>query len=239
MQDEIQFPLFKAIAPHGFRFGCALLVEFAPDSPWYEVSLTLATQAVSQGVGTEYHCLINAPDKIREKMTKFGLDMQRLERDDTIRIIDDYTAQIGFRKPDASRETSLRVADWSILATQKMKSLSESDRRRVHIDDNTSILSRYNKENEIIDYWRTRLIPLSRSLEQVMLHSLVKGVHSEAFINQLESWHDGIVDVRSVEAQRGLEHFIRIRMMRGEECDSKWQRLKLLENHEVTLAEFP
>jgi KaiC/GvpD/RAD55 family RecA-like ATPase len=233
----MDFPLFRAVAPHGFRFGCALLIEFAPDSLWYEVSLTLTTQALRQGLGTEYHCLINAPDKIREKMAKFGLDVQRLERDDAIRIIDDYTAQVGLRKPDASRETSLRVADWSILAAQKMKSGSESDRRRVHIDDNTSILSRYNKESEIIDYWRTRLIPLSSRLEQVMLHSLVKGVHSEAFINQLESWHDGIVDVRSVEGERGLEHFIRIRMMRGEECDSKWQRLRLLENQEVTVAD--
>jgi KaiC/GvpD/RAD55 family RecA-like ATPase len=65
----------------------------------------------------------------------------------------------------------------------------------------------------------------------------VKGVHSEAFYNQLESWHDGIVDVKSVEQEGRIGHFIRVRMMRGEDCDSKWHRLKLLENHEVTLAD--
>lgn len=95
MQDRIDFPLFKAIAPDGFRFGSALLVEFASDSLWYETSLTLAAQVLKQGVGSEYHCLITTPDKIKEKVAGFSLDMEKLERDDAVRIIDDYTAQVG------------------------------------------------------------------------------------------------------------------------------------------------
>ncbi|MFI5450383.1 MAG: RAD55 family ATPase [Candidatus Bathyarchaeia archaeon] len=236
MKDHIHLPLLRGLIPGGIKFGSVLLIEFAPDSMWYEVSLTLAAQAIRQGAGSEYHSLIHAPNEIRQEMSGFGLDVKKLEGNDAIRIIDDYTAQVGFKKPETSRETSLRVADWSILAAQKMKLADETDRRRIHIDDNTSVLSRYNKENEIIDYWRTRLIPLSRTLEQIMLHSLVKGVHSEAFYNQLESWHDGILDVKSVEQAEGVEHFIRVRTMRGEACDSGWCRLKLLDNGEVALA---
>jgi KaiC/GvpD/RAD55 family RecA-like ATPase len=153
---------------------------------WYEVSLTLAAQAIGQSVGSEYHCLIHPPNEIRKAITRFGVDVEKFEADEAIRIIDDYTAQVGFlKKPEMTRETSLKVADWSILAAQKMKLEDETDKRRLHIDDNTSVLSRYNKENEIIDYWRTRLSPLSRRLEQVMLHSLVKGVHSERLISKM------------------------------------------------------
>jgi len=233
----MNLPLLDNLLPDGLEFGTALLVEFAPESCWYEVSFTLAAQALRQGVRCEYHDLSHSPTEIRRGMADFGFDVPRLEKEDVIRIIDDYTAQVGFKKPEASRETSLRVADWSILASQKMKASSESDKRRVHIDDNTSILSRYNKENEILDYWRTRLIPLSRSLEQVMLHSLVKGVHSEPFINQLESWHDGIIDIKTAEVEKGLEHYMRIRTMRRKDYDSKWRRLELRDNGEVVIAD--
>lgn len=238
MPDYIDPPLIKAVIPRGIKFGSALLVEFTPDSMWYEISLTITAQVARQNIGSEYHCLTHAPIEIREAINKRGVDVGKLERDDALRIIDDYTAQVGLlKKAEITRETSLKVADWSILATQKLKSADERDKRRLHIDDNTSVLSRYNKENEIIDYWRTRLIPISRTLEQVMMHSLVTGVHSEAFYNQLESWHDGILDVKNEEREGRLEHFMRVRIMRGSDPDSKWHRLKLLDNGEVTLAD--
>jgi KaiC/GvpD/RAD55 family RecA-like ATPase len=236
MPNYIDLPLLKSLLPHGIKYGSMLLIEFTPDSEWYELSLALAAQALAQSVGCEYHCLVRAPNEIRAEFAMLGLDVQKLEAADILRIIDDYSAQIGFlKKPEMTRETSMRVADWSILATQKMKSADDADRRRLHIDDNTSILSRYNKENEIVDYWRTRLIPLSRSLEQIMLHSLVKGVHSEAFYNQLESWHDGIVDVKSEEREGRIEHLVRVRILRGCDYDSKWRRLEILDNRRVTI----
>jgi KaiC/GvpD/RAD55 family RecA-like ATPase len=238
MPDYIDLPLIKSLIPPGIEFGSVLLVEFAPDSIWYEVSQTIAAQAARNNIGSEYHCLIHDPNEIREAINKHGVDAAKLERDDGLRIIDDYTAQVGLlKKPEINRETSLKVADWSILATLKLKSAGESDKRRLHIDDNTSVLSRYNKENEIVDYWRTRLIPISRTLEQVMIHSLVTGVHSEAFYNQLESWHDGIIDVKNKEREGELEHFIRVRIMRGCEYDSKWHRLQRGDNGEITMAD--
>jgi KaiC/GvpD/RAD55 family RecA-like ATPase len=236
--DHIDPPLLKGLVPGGIRFGTVMLVEFSPDSLWYEYSITVAAQALRQNIGTEYHSLVHIPNEVREAISSQQVDVERLERDDALRIVDDYTAQVGLlKKPEVTRETSLNVSDWSILATQKLKSADEKDRRRLHIDDNTSILSRYNKENEILDYWRTRLIPISRTLEQVMIHSLVTGVHSEAFYNQLESWHDGIIDLRTEEREGRLEHFVRLRMMRGSQPNTSWHRLKMLDNGEVSLAD--
>lgn len=238
MSSYFDLSLTKHLIPSGFRFGTVWLVEFTPDSRWYEISLTIAAQAALQGVGSEYHSLVHNPNEIRTALQNQGVDANKLERTDALRIIDDYTAQVGLLgKSGPTRETSLKVGDWSILATQKLKSAGQEDKRRLHIDDNTSVLSRYNKENEIIDYWRTRLIPISRTLEQVMIHSLVTGVHSEAFYNQLESWHDGIIDVKNEEREGRLEHFLRVRMARGSDYDSKWHPLKLLDNGEISLTD--
>lgn len=233
----MNLPLLKELIPGSIGFGSLLLVEFEPDSIWYEASLTMAAQAIRDGIKSEYHTFVHLPNELRESLMKHGVRVDEVEKADTLRIIDDYTAQIGImKKTERTRDTSLRVADWSIMATQQLKSGGTEADRRLHIDDNTSVLSRYNKENEIIDYWRTRLIPVSRVLQQVMVHSLVTRVHSEAFYAQLESWHDGIIDVKCEEREGRLEHYIRMRIVRGKPCDSRWRQLKMLDNGEVTLA---
>lgn len=114
--------------------------------------------------------------------------------------------------------------------------IPEAEKKRLHIDDNTSVLLQYNSEKEMIDLWRTRFIALSRARGDVMFHSLVGGVYSEAFYKQFESLCDGIIDFRSHEQGGQIEHEVRVRAMRGRTFDSRWRRLRLLTDGEVALA---
>lgn len=241
---QLAIPILKQLVPDGFDYGMNLLVEFDSRSIWYETSLTIAARALMDGVRTDYHTFSHYPTEVLQELTKRGLDAERLQEDGTLGIIDSYTAQLGFgppRKPIGRvhfQTQSLKIPDWSIAYSQEMKEVAtpESEKRRLHVDDNTSVLLQYNEEKTAIDWLRTRLVPMARGRELTLLHALLTGVHSEAFYRQLESIVEGIIELRSEEINSGVEHFIRIRTMRGKNYDSRWHKLELLRNGEVALV---
>ncbi len=247
MPETLNLPVLGELVPGGVHYGINLVVEFESDSLWYETSLTIAAHALRSGIRTDYHTFQHIPNEIRDALRRLGLNVEKLVEEGTFRILDTYTITVGFgvsEKPgprtyEKYHEGSVKLSDWSIGMAQQMKAgPSDEEKRRLHIDDNTSVLNRYNKENEIADFWRTRAIPSARARELVVLHSLVAGVYSDAFYKQFESICDGIIDFKSEENDdRQIEHFVRVRMMRGRTYDSRWRRLRLLDNGEVTLTE--
>ncbi len=240
-------PILKELLPGGLSYGSNFLVEFAADSIWYETSLTIAEQALKQVVKTDYHTFQHSPKKVRESLAGFGLNLEQLEKQGTFRLLDTYTVQTGLGVPEETEKAgpggafwarSMKLSDWSIGYSQDLKgNVPEVARKRLHIDDNTSVLGRYNKENEFIDFWRTRIIPYATQLELTMVHSLVTGVYTDAFYKQFESLCDGIIDFKSEEKSGRIEHFVRVRLVRGQSYDSRWRKLRLMDNGEVTLAE--
>jgi KaiC/GvpD/RAD55 family RecA-like ATPase len=227
-----------------------LLVEFGADSVWYETSLSIAAEALRLGIRTQYHTFQRMPNEIRQVFSGFGLDVKRLQDDGLFQVIDSYTAQTGLGTPEASERNrvpghysqSLKLSDWSIRAAQAIKGgYPEEGKRWLHIDDNTSILSKYNSENAIIEYWRTREIPEARASEDVTIHSLLTGSTSDAFRTQFESLHDGIIDFKTEEKgrkrRRRMEHYVSARILRGKRYSSRWRRIKPMKNGEVTLAD--
>jgi len=248
LSDVLNVPILKTLVPSGIEYGANLLVEFEPDSLWYETSSTITAHALRAGVRTDYHTFQRAPNEIRKTLERLGLDVKRLEQDSSFRILDSYTGQVGLGPPEAAtatpRETeaairqSVKLSDWSISMAREMKAgILEENKRRLHIDDNSGVLLQYNEEKVMIDLWRTRLIPFIRACEIVSLNSLVKGVASTAFHKQFESLADGIIDFKSEEREDSIEHYVRVRSLRGKAYDPRWRRLRLLENAEVTLAD--
>jgi KaiC/GvpD/RAD55 family RecA-like ATPase len=59
---------------------------------------------------------------------------------------------------------------------------------------------------------------------------------SPDFPKQYESLSDGIIDFKSEERDNELQHYVRIRSLRDRGCDSRWKKLRLSDNGEVTLA---
>jgi len=246
LSSSLALPLLKELFPDEIEYGTILLVEFGPDSMWYETSLTIAAQALRSGIKTQYHTFQRMPPEIRGALAGFGLDVKKLEDEHIFEVIDSYTAQTGLGTPEKGTASvasgSLKLSDWSIRTAQAIKSgYPEEGKRWLHIDDNTSILNKYNSENAIIEYWRTRNIPEARVSEDVTLHSLLTGSTSDTFRNQFESLHDGIIDFKTEEKgrrrRRRLEHFVSARILRGRRYSSRWRRLKLLRNGEVALTD--
>lgn len=247
MTNDLTLPILSELTRNGFGYGTSLLVEFEPDSLWYETSLTIAAHALRREIRTDYHTYVRSPDEVRNSLTGLGLDIGKLEKDDIFRIIDSYTVTTGLgtpEKPAAKSElpyqaASLRISDWSIGTARVLKGtgVTEADKRRIHLDDNSSVLTQYNQEKEVLDIWRARFVPFSRILNQATVHSLMMGVHSEAFYKYVESISDGVIDFKSQEENGRIEHYVRARILRGKGYDSRWRKLRLHDNGEVTMAD--
>jgi KaiC/GvpD/RAD55 family RecA-like ATPase len=246
LSARLTVPIVRELIPEGIEYGSTVLVEFRPDSLWYETSLTIAAQALRDGLKTAYHAFQQSPTVVRDSLSRLGLDVMKLEHEDLFRIIDSYTAQTGLEQPERqftlghqpSVSHSVKLTDWSIDQAKYIKAGYPEDLKRwLHIDDNFSIMNRYNQENTILDWLRTRDILENRASEMIVLHSLLEGVGSESFRGQMEALHDIIVDFKSEEQPEKIEHYVRLRLIRGKRVDARWRKLSLLDNGEVSLVE--
>ncbi len=252
MPISLALPILKGMVPGGLRYGSHYVVEYDSDSPWYETSLTITGEALKQGVRTEYHVFAHPPDDVRENLARLGLNVSRLEQEDTLRILDTYDVMTGLATPEKpagmqskGREPfethhSFNLVDWSSrVVTMIKQGVAEDEKKWLHLDDNTSILNHYSEEKLIIDTWRTRFIPYARVRELAMIHSFVTGVASDSFYKNFEALCDGIIDLRSLEEEGRFEHYARARTIRGTISDSRWRRLQVLETGEVKVDPSP
>src|SRR5207248_11620889 len=100
MEQTPALAILEDLVPNGIRLGASYLVEFGPDSPWYDTSLTIAASGLRNGARTEYHTYMHPPHEVRESLTKLGLDVKGLERGDHLRILDTYDVMTGLAHPE-------------------------------------------------------------------------------------------------------------------------------------------
>ena len=245
LSSGLSLPLLRDLVPGSIEYGTMLMVEFEPDALWYESSLTMTAQAVREGRRTVYHVFEHPPNDVRSFLSNLGLDVKKLEEDNVLHIVDSFTVQtgLGFPKQTAGwsnggADRSLRLWDWSLEAGQILKAgYREEWKNWLHIDENFGILLQYNPEKLVIDFTRTRALPEARDQKQISLHSFVKGVASDSFYKQFESLCDGIIEFKTEEAGNEIEHLLRVRALRGRKHDTKWHRLELSDNGEVSVAD--
>jgi KaiC/GvpD/RAD55 family RecA-like ATPase len=239
-------PIFSDVVPGGFAHGANYLVEFEPNSLWYETSLTIAAQAMKAGLRTQYHTFMHIPGEVRQGLQKFHIDLKTLESEDRFRLIDSYTSLTGLpiqpEPADLTGRHRLSINDPSYLEhyTENIVSLlekgaPEADKKWLHIDDNTSIYNRYFKEQDLLNIFHTRVFQLTRLLDLSVFHSVVAGVWSASFYKQFEAQCDGVIDFKAEEDEGQLENFVRVRSIRGKTCDSRWRHLHLVGDGEVVL----
>ena len=247
MPESLRLPILDRILPAGLRYGANYLVECDSHSIWYETSLTIAAQAVRNGVRTDYHTFTRIPEEIREGLLRLRLDSSSLT-EDSFRVLDNYSATTGVADfQELSRRSShkwllsLDLKDWAESDIAEIKGeVPDIEKRRLHIDDNTSVLVQYNDEKSFIDHWRTHEIPWNRRFQTVAITSAVTGVYSDAFYRQLESICDGIFDFKSREEEDGkISHYFRVRSIRAEQVDSRWRPLRFLPDGEVAIGVQP
>ena len=249
MPGDLYVPILDDLAPQGFFYGGHYVVEFDPDSLWYETSLTIAALALKRGIKTEYHVFQHFPNEAREAFANLGVDAERMEREGLLSIWDSYTATAKYEKEKEEAEKE-KGNLWESNATKPLdveksakgwteafnKGYPEEDKRWLHIDDNTSIFLQYNEEKVFTDAWRTAILPFGiRGRETPHFIALVKGIASDAFYTKFEALCDGIIDLKAQEEGGRIEQYIRIRMLRGKRFDSRWHRLELTKNGQVAL----
>jgi adenylate cyclase len=250
LPDTLKVPLLNELAPDGFFYGGHYIIEFDADSLWYETSLTIAALALKQGMKTEYHVFQHFPEEAREAFSRLGVDAKKLEEEGLLSIWDSFTQTLDYE----TEKKKHRGADQNLFVSTRDKPLnvkksaanwkkrvetgySEEDKRWLHVDDNTSIFLQYNDEKELVDTWRTALLPFGiRARETPHFLGFVRGVASEAFYTKFEALCDGIIDVKAQEEEGRIENYIRVRTLRGKKFDSHWHRLILRSNGEIRLA---
>lgn len=241
MTEPLQLPFLKNVVPSGLTFGANYLVEFEPHSLWYETSLTLAGEALRQNFRTDYHTFSHLPGEVRDSLSRLGVNIRGMEEADFFRVIDTFTVTTGIGSPERKagsmerfQSKSIRLLDWAEGAMHEIRDgVPEVEKERLHLDDNLSVLTQYNDEKTVVDYWRTRFVPWSRSLRLSVIHSLTTGTHSASFYNQFEALCDGIFDFKAREENGRMENYFRARSVRGRPHDSRWKRLHVKEDGRV------
>ncbi len=220
------------------------MVEFDPDSSWYETSLSITSQALRQGVRVEYHTFMHLPREIRDGLSKLGLDKAQLTRERRFRIWDSYTPLTGLslpQEPEVGHTWEVNKASFLADLTNDVsrvvrEGVVEEEKRWLHIEDNTSVINGYLSEQDIINVWQTRIIPYVKVRELISLHSFVAGVASDGFYRKFESLCDGIFDLRTEERDGRVKNYIRTRAVRSMNVDSRWRQLNVIEGGNVALA---
>jgi KaiC/GvpD/RAD55 family RecA-like ATPase len=231
-----RIPLFEELTTGPITRGSNLLVEFDPASEWYNAAITITVGWLRTGGRIHYNVNVQSPDAVRSQLKHFGLSPEGLEREDTLRIYDWYSATLGRKSEDRNAVQSLKVHELSPEYASWMKGdeLGENV-NTLRIIENGSTLARYNDEKLLVEFILTRVFPRSPLWKATLISTVVKGLHSDWFYAALESGADGIIDFKLDETTDPAQNLIRIRSLRNVGFDGRWHKLKIAENLEVSI----
>jgi KaiC/GvpD/RAD55 family RecA-like ATPase len=228
-------PLLEELTTAPIPPGSNLLVEFDAASEWYNAALAISTGWLQTGGRVHYNTCVQSPDSVRSQLQRLGLNPEKLEKEDMLRIYDWYSSTLG-SKSEKNAVESLKVQDLSPQygAWMKAGGLKE-DANTLRIIDNSSILTRYNDEKSYVEFSLTRVFPRSPLWKATLISPIVRGLHSDWLYRSLEAGADGIIDFKLDDTQDPACNLIRIRNMRNVRFDGKWHRLKVAENSAISL----
>jgi len=233
-----RIPLIEDLTKGPVPPGSNILVEFDPASQWLNASLTIAAGWVKDGGSVSYIANSQSPDDIRSQLRRLGLAVEALERTDRLWITDLYSASTGQKSKERFAVESLKAADLSIWIGREAMGDSPAPEFLV-IADNASILDRSNAERNWVELYLTRPIPMAKPRKITQLMGFMGGTHSTWAYKQLEVAVDGIIDFKLEEVADKVGEqaatIMRVRSMREVPFDSRWRRLKIGENFEVSL----
>ena len=218
--------------------GSNILIEFDAASHWFEASTTITIGWLNDGGEIGYTLATQPPDSLRSQLERRGLDVQGFEANGKLEIWDWYSATLGQKSKEKFEQPSLKIADLSIDFSHSLKDYASEGTvpEYLRILDNCSVLARFNdNENNWVEFLLTRIIPRAPYLQSTLIIGIMRGIHSDRVYRILEGAVEGVIDFKLDESGEETRNIIRIRRMRNVGFDSRWHKLKIGKNCEVTL----
>jgi len=210
------------------------LIEFDPASQWYNACLSIAAGWLRQGGKISYNTYTEAPNDVRSKLRRLGVDVELIEKEGGLRIWDWYTLTLGLKSVEKYSFESLKVNDLNIYFSRQIMR-DPPDPNWLRLVDNMSPLSRFNDERSWLEFTLTRGFPSSKMRKSTNLVSFVRGLHGDHVYKQLEAAVDGVIEFTVDEVEGETRTMIRIRNMRDVVFDSRRHRLRFSDNFEAAL----
>ena len=229
-----RLPLIEDLTTNPITPGLNLVVEFDSRSQWYAASLTIAAGWLKTGGEVLYNDAAQPPEKIRSSLTKLGLDVEALEKQDIFRIYDAYTTGIG-QKSKEKYTPPLKITDASILFSQQFFR-SGISQNMIRIWDNASTHARFNDEKNWIEFELSRRFPLAAIQKSTLILGIIRGIHSDWAYKQLEAAADGIIDFRLEETGEQTRNLMRISSLRSGSFESRWHEVRFDDNSAASLT---
>lgn len=239
MVEGLTIPIIDELVGGDIPFSEVILIEFDPDSSWFLTAVSMVAQMLKSGRSATFHSFSNPPDKVRGRLRRQGLDIERMETDGRFAIIDWYSASVGAQSNEKNAISSLQVSQMAIELVGIRQEVRKSPGflKDIHLDDNWSVVFEQNDEKSVVQFLTTRVLVNLSFAKTVHVCGITRGLHSDYVYKTLENAAYGIVDVRAQELGGQVESLIRVRLMKEQNFDSRWHKLRVNENFEVSLAE--
>lgn len=233
-----RIPLIEELTDEPIPPGFNILVEFDSSSQWFEASVAITMGWLMDGGEVGYTLATQPPDSLRSQLKRLGLNVQEFEATGKLEIWDWYTCQLGQKSKDKLEQPSLKVADLSIIFSLGLKDFVSEGTipQYLRILDNCSVLARFNdNEKNWVEFLLTRIIPRASYLSSTSIIGIMRGLHSDWVYRLLEGAVEGVVDFKLDESGEETKNVIRFRRMRNVGFDSRWHKLQVGKNFEVSL----
>jgi hypothetical protein len=174
------------------------------------------------------------PREICADIDKLGVDTEKALKGNMFRVADWYTCITG-RLPAQIPEdmaSSLRVADLGVISAKywNLGRGEEPEANPEYVEfalfDNLARLFSYNDENSCIKFLNTTLARLKQD-RRVTMCGFTTGVLEKKTYSDLKSMCDGIVDLRTTEADAASHTIIRVRSFPDAVHTKGWYAIKL------------
>lgn len=247
MTTSVPIPILGELAPGGFRYGTFHVVEFDPDSLWYESSITIAAKVLRDRIKTEYVAVGRPPSEVRDALGRFGIDPEKLEDRGLLRITDLYT-NTTILTPEKQRffptsfpQIGVDAKQWMLkvqaeYAERIRNGIPEAEKRWLLINEDSYATRRYLSDDFLEDFAMTAYRPWFSAREMLVINSGPRGIMTESQLRRWESRNDGVIDFGVREVNGKLVQSVRVRKMKGMQCDSNWHVLSITHDGEVSIA---
>jgi KaiC/GvpD/RAD55 family RecA-like ATPase len=194
-------------------------------------TLTQASAVLRRGNAVVNFVTFNTPpSKIREILQRTTRNFEDAQRSNRFFITDMYTWITGQKSEEAESVDSLSIGKMITRSTVQFASGND-----LALADNASVFMRYNDERTFMQ-WFDKLIAGLRQFKGVRLYGFTKRFHSEALYAYLESLADGVIELDYREDADALEHFVRIKSMKGVPHPTNWRKLTVNSNGLMELS---